>query len=191
MNELGLFAYVNQEKKLDNRMIEMYHAHLDNKTRDRILNNFIHENSKIRILFSTIAFGMGIQIKDVDIVVHWGAPKSLLGHWQEPGRCARDNREGLGVLYPFPRSLVRLKGSDMEKLVKTTEECMRKKVLSSLLLEGMDNSLLNEFGKWDECDHLCESECHCNFCQCCSVCRGKCSCVFKVPDIIQHFLKKQ
>ena len=33
--------------------------------------------------------GMGIDIKDVDMVVHMGSPKSLFSYWQEAGRCAR------------------------------------------------------------------------------------------------------
>lgn len=33
---------------------------------------------------------MGIQIKDIRIVVHWGAAKPCLSYWQEIGRAGRD-----------------------------------------------------------------------------------------------------
>ena len=31
----------------------------------------------VRIVFTTVALGMGIDLQDVDTVVHYGAPRSL------------------------------------------------------------------------------------------------------------------
>ncbi|CAG2235815.1 unnamed protein product [Mytilus edulis] len=41
---------------------------------------------------------MGLDIRDVDLVVHIGCPKSVLSYWQEAGRCARDGRQGLSLI---------------------------------------------------------------------------------------------
>ncbi|XP_014674871.1 PREDICTED: ATP-dependent DNA helicase Q-like 3 [Priapulus caudatus] len=42
------------------------------------------------VVFATIAFGMGVNIPDVDIVVHWGAPRGIEQFTQESGRAGRD-----------------------------------------------------------------------------------------------------
>ncbi|XP_014673008.1 PREDICTED: ATP-dependent DNA helicase Q-like 3 [Priapulus caudatus] len=59
-----------------NRKIEMFHAKTDTKTKNRIMQDFISPSSIIKVLISTVAFGLGIDIRDVDVVVHWGLPES-------------------------------------------------------------------------------------------------------------------
>ena len=44
----------------------------------------------IRILISTIAFGMGVNCKSVQQVIHFGPSKSLQSYVQESGRAGRD-----------------------------------------------------------------------------------------------------
>lgn len=44
----------------------MFHAKVDNDTMKRVTTTFTSKSSTIRVLFSTIAFGMDIQIQDVD-----------------------------------------------------------------------------------------------------------------------------
>jgi superfamily II DNA helicase RecQ len=56
--------------------------------RDRIQRKFME--NEIRVLVSTIAFGMGIDKQDIRGVVHYDMPKSLENFVQESGRCARD-----------------------------------------------------------------------------------------------------
>jgi ATP-dependent helicase YprA (DUF1998 family) len=53
----------------------------------RIPRVFCKSNSNLRCLFSTIAFGLGMQVPDVDIVIHWGPSDDILQYWQEVGRC--------------------------------------------------------------------------------------------------------
>ncbi len=69
------------------------------------MNNFREKDGKMRCVVSTIAFGMGVQIDDVDLVMHWGPRKTRLAYWQEIGRCGRDGRKAHAYLYVFPHSI--------------------------------------------------------------------------------------
>ena len=57
-------------------VVEMYHAKLDNETKKRVMRG-ISEDGKIKLLFATIAFGLGIDIKDIDNVLVWGTGNFL------------------------------------------------------------------------------------------------------------------
>ena len=46
----------------------------------------------LKLLLTTIGFGVGMNCPDVDMVVMWGAPNSLMEYWQLVGRAGRDGR---------------------------------------------------------------------------------------------------
>ena len=46
----------------------------------------------VLVIIATVALGMGLDIRDVQLVVHIGCPKSILSYWQEADRYARDGR---------------------------------------------------------------------------------------------------
>jgi ATP-dependent DNA helicase RecQ len=74
----------------------MYHKSTHQDSKERILTEFKSGSSRIRCIITTVALGMGLDIRDVQLVVHIGCPKSILSYWQEAGRCARDGRQ-LGI----------------------------------------------------------------------------------------------
>lgn len=74
-----------QEKPV--QIIDMFYRNIDEESSQRTLQSFKNNDSELKCLFSTVAFGMGVQIPNVELVVHWGVPKSVLCYWQEVGRA--------------------------------------------------------------------------------------------------------
>lgn len=67
-----------------------FHAGLSYERKAEILKQF--KTGEIPVLFSTTAFGMGINIPDIDGVVHYHIPDSIEEYYQHVGRGARDRR---------------------------------------------------------------------------------------------------
>ena len=63
----------------------MFHGDLDRHTKDSITSEYVKHTSKIRVLVSTVAFGMGVSVPDIRSVIHWGASSDCLNYWQEVG----------------------------------------------------------------------------------------------------------
>ena len=57
---------------------------------DKIINQDAFMSDKVRIIVATSAFGMGVDKKDVGLVVHYDISDSLENYVQEAGRAGRD-----------------------------------------------------------------------------------------------------
>ena len=69
------------------RLADMFTSITDQAVKDNILTSFQTLDSPLRVVISTIAFGMGVDCPDVRQVVHFGLPDDVESYIQETGRA--------------------------------------------------------------------------------------------------------
>jgi len=77
----------------DGILAHPYHAGLATADREEIQNRYMA--GELRCIVATIAFGMGIDKRDIRRIIHYDLPKSIEGYSQEIGRSGRDGNEAL------------------------------------------------------------------------------------------------
>ncbi len=74
----------------------IYHAGLDDAERTRVQQAFMRDDAPIVV--ATVAFGMGIDKRDIRLVAHFDVPGSVESYYQEVGRAGRDGYPCRGLL---------------------------------------------------------------------------------------------
>ena len=114
-----------------------------------IANHALHEAitkwmTSLQCVIRTVAFSMGIDVPDIDFVIHLGSPDNNLSYWQQAGRCEQDGHSCTALLYRYPWSFI-LGGTaeSMRELIdkaKNGESCLYHQILQELTLPQMGNT---------------------------------------------------
>jgi ATP-dependent DNA helicase RecQ len=154
VEEIAELLHVNSVKALP------YHAGLEPQV--RMSNQEAFLNEEVDVMVATIAFGMGIDKPDVRFVIHYDAPKSLEGYYQETGRAGRDGLDGTCILFYTYDDILKLDKFNKDKAVTEKENA---KILLSEMVYYTNlgvcrrKQLLHYFG-----EHMAEN---CGFCDNC------------------------
>jgi ATP-dependent DNA helicase RecQ len=154
VEEIASLLAVNGVKALP------YHAGLDSDTRMKNQDAFLNEESDV--IVATIAFGMGIDKPDVRFVIHYDAPKSLEGYYQETGRAGRDGLEGNCLMFYAYDDILKLEKFNKDKTVTERDNAralLNEMVSYSNLGVCRRRQLLSYFGEYSDKD--------CGFCDNC------------------------
>jgi ATP-dependent DNA helicase RecQ len=77
-----------------------YHSQLDKSwDREQLLKRFVGDSRpEVDRIICTSAFGMGLDVPNVRLVIHWQHPSSIEDYLQEFGRAGRDGKASVAVL---------------------------------------------------------------------------------------------
>jgi len=142
-------------------MVEMFSGSTNDSTKSRIMQEFSKKDSTIRILLSTVAFGMGLNVEALNNIVIYKLPHSVSTLWQEIGRAGRGGEQSCCKIF-LPKNSV-----EHGMATKLKDTCVRKAIISNFT--GFRNTQV------PPCSYSC-SECICSKCSCCSFCRNACPC---------------
>jgi len=90
------FYSVNRCRKIAEKLsqkgytVGQYYSAMDSEEKEDVYEQYI--TGEITILCATTAFGMGMNIPDIDTIIHYHIPNSIEEYYQQVGRAARDKR---------------------------------------------------------------------------------------------------
>jgi ATP-dependent DNA helicase RecQ len=154
---LGIKFYKGSSPKPTRRLVEMYHAGTPSSVKKHISKNLSKPDGHIRVLIATIAFGMGVNCKNVQSIIHFGPSKSIECYVQESGRAGRDGSRSNSIVL-YHGMLLSHCSQEMKELVLDEDECRRKVLMKAF---GYDCQELQP--KHNCCDN-CVKVCQCLEC---------------------------
>lgn len=91
-------AIYNHLDELYPGQVARYHAQIkSDKLKHQMEMDFLQGEKKIMV--ATTAFGMGIDVPDIELVLHFNTPISMTDYIQQIGRAGRDGRKAHCVLF--------------------------------------------------------------------------------------------
>lgn len=82
-----------------------YHAGLNREERSRVVQAYL--SGRIRVVTATSAFGMGVDIPDIRLILHDHLPTNMIDYVQQSGRAGRDGGTAYALLLFSPADLLR------------------------------------------------------------------------------------
>ena len=158
---LGTEQYfpVNSAAEPENRLFAQYHAPQTLQMKEQILKELSCDQSKVRIIFATVAMGMGVDIPSIRQIIHIGPPRTVREYCQETGRAGRDGQQANALLYYNNRDIAKNREGISDKIrafCRLNDSCLREFLLRCFDVGKHTNTMVGH--------------------QCCSHCRLYCDC---------------
>ena len=145
-----------------NRLFSQYHAEYPDHERNRIVEELVKGTCMHRILFVTIAFGLGIDCNNIRRVIHIGVPYTMEDYCQEVGRAGRDGLPARADLFynSYDISKSRKNMSDVMREFVLSKQCKRK-----MILNYFDHDVPKNQNPAHMCCDFHSQQCSCDDCE--------------------------
>ena len=142
-----------------NRLVDMYHSATDDDVKEHITNSLKNPESTLRVAIATSALGMGVDLKDINMVIHYGPPREMEDYMQALGRAGRDGADSHSLILYHGKQLVWV--SDQMRNYVNTVTCRRVK-----LLYLFDEEQVKPLSPGHRCCDVCAKFCTCDETSC-------------------------
>lgn len=138
LDELGEASYFlspeQTEKSPENCLFAQFHSPQTDSMKREIMKQLMgnDEDRTIRVVFATIAIGIGVNIPNVRHVIHIGVPRTMESYYQEIGRAGRDKKPAKASLFFNGQDISANKPgmtTEMRNFCLEETNCLRKELL--------------------------------------------------------------
>jgi ATP-dependent DNA helicase RecQ len=157
-SEVGDDMYVDDSMDPKKRTVEMFHSRIDELNRDHILESMGKPDGSVRVLIATIAYGMGIDCKNVTTVIHYGPSYNLETYMQESGRAGRSNRQMCKSVILYSSLMMMHCSDEIKSYVRESSKCRRMMLLESFDVD-LNNLPVTQYPH--HCCDFCKKTCKC------------------------------
>ncbi len=151
------------------KLVEMLHSNTPVRIKDEIVESMTKDGGYVRVLLCTIAFGMGINCKAVETVIHLGPSKNVESYVQESGRCGRDGQQSNAIIYYLGRMLTHVDKSMKEYVSLHATDgklCRREYLLNYFDISKEEMDMALSYDMKHNCCDLCAKGCSCGEVSC-------------------------
>ena len=113
---------------IQNWLFAMFHSRVYDADKSQILANVKEPSGSCRVVFWTIAFGMGV---DIRTIIHYGPSTDVDDYIQEAGHAGMDCLPSNAILYCYPGCTLGHVSPVMKKYTTNSEKCRRLLLLKS------------------------------------------------------------
>jgi superfamily II DNA helicase RecQ len=153
------------DKKPENCLYAQFHAPQTQLMKDEIMKQLQgpNESRTIRVVFATVAIGIGVNILDIRHVLHISVPGTIESLYQEIGRAGRDGKQATACIHYNGHDIALNKPgmtTTMRNFCSENEKCLREMILN--YLSSPSQSMKNIAGR--SCCSNCSRMCKCPSC---------------------------
>ena len=135
--------------------VNMYHTNTQDDIQKHIIDSMGDQDGLVRILISTIAYGMGVDSKGVCTTIMCGHTVDLDDYMQMSGRIGRDGKQSVAVTLCYPGdSAGRVTATSMKDYL--AGNCCRRKVIREVFGEQPRFAITPH-----NCCDICADSCQC------------------------------
>ena len=87
----------------ENSLFGMFYASTPQHSKDVIMGGLQDCHGTVRVVFASVAMGMGIDLHGVDTIIHYGAPGSIEDYFQTSGRRRQSGDSAYSIVYRTPK----------------------------------------------------------------------------------------
>ena len=136
------------------RMISLFTSASRAVIRAEVLKEFCREETNLRLIIATTAFGLGVDCRDITRVINWGVPNSLEELVQETGRADRNGSQSEAILY-YGKGAHQHICNQVKQYGENKTNCRRTLLFKNFLFSDLDKQSIVACKCCDLCTPLC------------------------------------